>query len=169
LQPFLACGTGFDDAAAPWGNEMFGKGSTMGGWYNNIRIPFERSIRVTLQGVDRDAVYFIVRGSEDIPLVVGDMKLPSSARLSVDVQNIQNMPALQYLDVISAPDGRSGISFLVTLSFTAPNLNTLEGCVHAYTPANTPYPGFIIATGTEDFFDSVSRSVAADHSLCVEP
>ena len=33
-------------------------------------------------------------------------------------------------------------------------LSFLEGCYHAYTPYNQTFPGLIVSTGTEDYFDS---------------
>lgn len=56
-----------------------------------------------------------------------------------------------------------------TLSVFSGNLNFLEGdadplhvvllshvtgCYHAYAPYNAPYPGIVLSTGTEDYFDS---------------
>jgi hypothetical protein len=35
-----------------------------------------------------------------------------------------------------------------TLSVQSGNLNFLEGCVHAYTPVDQPYPGTLLSTGT---------------------
>ena len=31
-----------------WGSEWFGKGSGMGGWYNNFAVPFNKSLRATI-------------------------------------------------------------------------------------------------------------------------
>jgi len=164
---FMACGDGFDDRTAPWGGEHMGKGSTDGGWYNNIRIPFTTSIRVTLTGTADDVLYFIVRGAEDIPVVVGDVRLPPNARLRVDVNDLVMQP-LDTLNVINAPDGLQGITFLHTLAFESGTVsppvtgeNCLEGCYHAYSPANAPFPGYIVATGTEDLFDRCEPGSAA--------
>jgi len=33
-------------------------------------------------------------------------------------------------------------------------LNFLEGCYHAYSPYNEKFPGKLLSTGTEDYFDS---------------
>ena len=43
--------------------------------------------------------------------------------------------------------------FMETLSFVSPNLNVLEGCLHQYT-AGQEFPGTVLSSGTEDFFDS---------------
>ena len=39
-----------EDQAGPWGTELNGRTAKSGGVYSTIRIPFEKSIRVTLQG-----------------------------------------------------------------------------------------------------------------------
>ena len=41
-----------------------------------------------------------------------------------------------------------------TLAVQSGDLNFLEGCFHAYTPYNQSYPGTLLSTGTEDYFDS---------------
>jgi len=64
LQPGMACGVGFDDdTQAPWSNTWFGKGAKSGGWFNNMRIPFQASINVTYTagpGQPNDSIYMIV-------------------------------------------------------------------------------------------------------------
>ena len=72
--PSLACGVGFYDTQAPWGTEWFGKGADDAGWYNNFRIPFQKSIVVTVQHKfdDYPGFYMIVRGSVNVPITVGN-------------------------------------------------------------------------------------------------
>jgi hypothetical protein len=55
--------------------------------------------------------------------------------------------------------GFSGQFFMSTLSVNnsgkvAGGLNFLEGCYHMYDPPTQPFPGTVLATGTEDYFDS---------------
>jgi len=47
-----------------------------------------------------------------------------------------------------------GAVFMVTLAAESGNLNFLEGCIHAYFDGKTEFPGVVLATGTEDYFDS---------------
>lgn len=125
-----------------------------------------------------DTVYMIARGVENLPITVGGVTLPTTARLNqqvrggagrggwmwcacasttqrrVAVQVVSGtFQPLQYVPLVNISAGNGAI-FLWTLAFTAPNLNTLEGCLRLQTPASTPYPGLLIATGTEDAFDS---------------
>ena len=51
-EPGMASGTGFDDPAAPWGTKWFGHGAHSA-WFNNFKIPFGSSIRVTVQSKDK--------------------------------------------------------------------------------------------------------------------
>lgn len=46
----------------------------------------------------------------------------------------------------------SGVIVGIAIAFTAPNLNTLEGCFHFYETSGTTYPGQLHSTGTEDEF-----------------
>ena len=54
----------------------------------------------------------------------------------------------------AAPAGTAGLLFMSTLAVESGNLNFLEGCYHAYTPHSAPYPGVVVSTGTEDYYDS---------------
>ena len=56
--------------------------------------------------------------------------------------------------VADIPSPASGLLFQHTLAVQSGNLNFLEGCYHMYTPYDQPYPGVLLSTGTEDFFDS---------------
>jgi len=41
-----------------------------------------------------------------------------------------------------------------SLSVSSGNLNFLEACYHQFSPYNQSWPGTLLSTGTEDFFDS---------------
>jgi hypothetical protein len=43
---------------------------------------------------------------------------------------------------------------MTTLAVTSGNLNFLEACYHLHTPHDVPFPGVVMSTGTEDYFDS---------------
>ena len=187
--PALACGVGpFNDAKGPWATSLFGKLANSGGWFNDFRIPFQRSVNVTIKagpgGPASDTLYMIVTGSEALPVVLGGVTLPTTARLRLAVVNSTVQP-LEFVDVLNVPTG-AGAVLGHTLTFTSPNLNTLEvgelqaavddiaggsctvltlvdpqcsrtrvqGCHHLYVPPNAPWPGVPLSTGTEDFFQS---------------
>eukprot|EP01052_Picozoa_sp_SAG31_P049948 SAG31_NODE_11173_length_1058_cov_1.494265_2_plen_167_part_01 len=65
-------------ARVPWGTEWIGKTSDMDGYFTNMRVPFYKSIRVTAQlpkGHAPFSVYTIIRGQENVPLVIGGLDI----------------------------------------------------------------------------------------------
>lgn len=160
FNPPMAAGTGFNDDQGAWSNSVFGKGSADGGWHSEFRVPFASSINVTIQagaGQGDDVYYMIVRGGENIPITVAGVPVPlPGSRLALQVNTLTNMAPLQFLSVANVAPGASGGGLLLshTLSFAAPNLNTLEGCYHLMTAQQPTFPGIIVSTGTEDFFTS---------------
>ena len=69
----MACGVGFYDVQGPWGTKWFGKGADDAGWFNNFKIPFQKSLAVTTQHLygNYTGFFIIVRGSTNIPIVIG--------------------------------------------------------------------------------------------------
>ena len=168
--PPLACGVGFDDQKSPWGLEYFGKGAASGAWFNNFKIPFQRSIRITYQKTtpgSSNMFFMIVRGypwssSSSYPIAtVGGIPLPSTARMRLYVTEKYLQP-FEYIDLVNIPPNNStttggsssGLLFMHSLAVQSGNLQFLEGCYHAYTPYDVKFPGVLLSTGTEDYFDS---------------
>eukprot|EP00658_Telonema_sp_P-2_P047480 TRINITY_DN3611_c0_g1_i2.p1 TRINITY_DN3611_c0_g1~~TRINITY_DN3611_c0_g1_i2.p1 ORF type:complete len:317 (+),score=85.44 TRINITY_DN3611_c0_g1_i2:166-1116(+) len=109
FSPAMASGTGYDDSQAPWGTKWFGLGAGRGqgqAWFNNFKIPFGKSIRVTAQHRTGSfpGFYMIVRGGLDLALSIGETVLPPSARLQLQVFEGSLAP-LEFLDVASVPKG----------------------------------------------------------------
>jgi hypothetical protein len=153
--PSFVCGVGFDDDQAPWGTAWFGKGSASGGWFHNFRIPFQKSIHITAfhpMG-KMGGFYTVVRGVENMPIVIGGVTLPPTARVQQFTVINQTVNPLEYVPLVDLKEG-DGIFFMSTLSVQSGNLNFLEGCFHAYTPYTTLFPGLLISTGTEDYYNS---------------
>lgn len=152
--PSLACGVGFYDTQAPWGTEWFGKGADDAGWYNNFRIPFQKSIKVTVQHLyaNYSGFYVFVRGSTNLPIVVGGKTLPTNARMNQFIVNDTFQP-LDFITLVNVTSG-PGVHWMVTVQAASGNENFLEGCPHAYFDGDTQFPGVVLATGTEDYFDS---------------
>jgi len=155
FNPGMAAGTGFADPQAPWGTKWIGKGAADGSWFNNIPMPFQKNIRCTWQCSSGNfgGMYVIARGAPNIPLQIGNVVMPSTARLNLIVQNVVLQP-LQYFDIATFPAGTRGYHFFHTLAVQTGNENFLEGCYRFYSPPNQAYPGTLLATGTEDYFDS---------------
>jgi len=152
--PPMACGSGFNDQHNPWGLKWFGKGAHDGAWFNNFRIPFGSSVRITAQSTNGTlgGFYIIMRGVPNLPLSIGNYPLPVSARLKLLVFD-QDVQPIDWVPIADVPKG-SGLFFMHTLAVSSGNLNFLEGCYHQYTPYNQSFPGTVLSTGTEDYFDS---------------
>jgi len=153
FQPSLACGVGFNDEQAPWGTKWFGKGAKDGGYYWNFRIPFQKSIAVTARHTSGNlgGYYMIVRGATNIPIRIGDLAIPSSARLVQHTNNAQFAP-MDFVTIASASSGQ-GVFFMHTIAVASGNLNFMEGCYHLLV-GTQQFPGTLLSSGTEDFFDS---------------
>ena len=153
IYPYLACGTGFnDDTAEPWGIKYFGKGAKTGAWTWNFKIPFQKSIRITMQAQNLFVLYTIFRGGINLPLQIGGVDIPKTAKM-VQTRINQVYERMDFVPIVNITSG-SGMFFMHTLAVRSNNLNFLEGCYHLFSPINQPWPGTVLSTGTEDFFDS---------------
>jgi len=154
----LASGVGFGDQAAPWGTDLIGKGAAWGAWNNNLRVPFLKSVRVTAQAINANGVtggfYFIVRGAPNLPVAIGGFPVPidKGARLKLSAKTATLEP-LEWFPTLQLTSG-SGIVLFHTLVVSSGNENFMEGCYHFYSPYNAQFPGVLISSGTEDYFDS---------------
>jgi hypothetical protein len=59
-------------------SQFVGKGAKDGAWYLNFKIPFTKTVRVTTQTMDgstRGGFYIIVRGGQDLPIIIDGTKI----------------------------------------------------------------------------------------------
>jgi len=154
FSPPLACGAGFNDQHNTWGLKWFGKGAQNGAWHNNFRIPFGKSVKTTAQSLNGTygGFFIIFRGVPNLHINIGGIDIPSKAKLHLQVFNKLVNP-IEWVPIASVHSG-SGLFFMHTLAVQSGNLNFLEGCYHAYTPFTQSFPGTVLSTGTEDYFDS---------------
>jgi hypothetical protein len=151
--PSLAAGVGFYDSQGPWGTKWFGKGAADGAWFLNFRIPFQKTVLVTAQHQNSNQnFYMIVRGATNLPLSFGGVTVPQTARLNQFVVSGTYQP-LDWVTMANVSAGTSGALFMHSLSVQSGNLNFLEACYHMYT-AGQEFPGTLLSTGTEDYYDS---------------
>eukprot|EP00730_Choanoeca_flexa_P019389 TRINITY_DN9469_c0_g1_i2.p1 TRINITY_DN9469_c0_g1~~TRINITY_DN9469_c0_g1_i2.p1 ORF type:complete len:435 (+),score=76.26 TRINITY_DN9469_c0_g1_i2:92-1396(+) len=156
--PFAAVATFMNDTYAPWGTHWFGVGagsSTRGGeaFNLNFMIPFSESIRLTIQAInDPTRVFIIARGVANASVEIGGLTLPKTARLKLQKRAVTLQP-LEFLDIATVPSG-NGLLFMVALGVQSTSWNFIEGCVHAYSPPNEAFPGTLLGTGFEDYYDS---------------
>jgi hypothetical protein len=152
MELFLGHGIGWGDASAPWGSASLGKTGHPSGLYNTYRIPFGKSIRVTGQlgaGIEEPQVFWwIIRGVEDLPVFLANLRLPENARLRLQVRENVELEPLQMFDICQS--SRAGALYQVTLSVASKNFNFLEAVLRAYLDgAKDP---LLLSSGTEDYF-----------------
>lgn len=149
---FLAHGVGFRESNElpniPWGTRRIAH-TANGGIYNTFRIPFSKSVRVTATRPTHAQFWYIIRGVENYPLVLGDLILPSNARLRL-YKNVQVvLQPFEFLPLAYVKRS-AGAVFMVTLAATSSDLVFLEGCMRAYIDGSNKTTW--LSSGTEDFF-----------------
>ena len=58
--------------------------------------------------------------------------------------------------LVTLPRGYAGLLYMTTLATqtTPAGNNYIEGCWHLFPSANATWPGVVLGTGVEDYFDS---------------
>jgi hypothetical protein len=146
-----------------------GKSGQVGGYYHYHKVLFTKSIRITARtlGEGPQVVYIVVRGHEVAlasPMAAGltlpsGFTVPPNAKLQLQrIDNTTYQP-LDMVPLVSLPKGYAGLMYLQTFATqTSPaGNNYIEGCWHLFTSADAtvaPWPGVVLGTGVEDFFDS---------------
>eukprot|EP00936_MAST-01D_sp_MAST-1D-sp1_P002659 g2659.t1 len=146
-----ATGTFYGDEAL-WANSKIGKGGTRSGYFVNIKVPFGRSIRITVTGAIKNG-FVIVRGCENLPIEVGALTLPAAARLVLQKIERRTFDSLDFVPIVDLPQG-DGLVYMTAIAASSTSPNFWEGCYHLHTPYAQPFPGTVLSTGMEDFFDS---------------
>lgn len=154
----LGHGYGFGEAAAPWGADRLGKTGHPSGVYNTYRIPFGKGVRVTArraEGSPDAAFWWIVRGTENLPVTVGGMRLPDEARLKLYRREGYTAEPLEEFDLCDVKG--AGSLYQVTIAGKGlrdtgdwKGLSFLEACMRAY-PDGASDP-VLLSSGLEDYF-----------------
>ena len=155
---YLAHGIGFGDQNEtpniPWGTKRLGHEAKNGAVYNTFRIPFGKSFRVTATRPNHAEFWYIIRGVENYPVVLGDLVLPPNARLKLYKREGVFMWPFEFLNMAHVT-GSAGAVFLVTLDAVVsvpafPQISFLEGCYRAFIDGSNKT--MWLSSGTEDFF-----------------
>ena len=120
---------------------------------NVISGDIDRSL-CTIYHPEDSSMFTLVRGvynRSEMNINIGDYQLPSNAKLMTQ-SVVKELQPLDYYNLFEI-NGKNGLLFMSTLAVISGNLNFLEGCFHFYSN-NATFPGQIIATGTEDYYDS---------------
>lgn len=159
MELFLGHGIGFGDEYAPWGIARIGKTGQPSGIYNTYRIPFARSVRVTAQtapGAEDDPLFWwIVRGTENLPISVAAVRLPDAARLRL--YKLENHRAQPLEEFAMCNVKGAGALYQVTMAARArrrsgswKDLSYMEACVRAYEQGEAE--PLLLSSGLEDYF-----------------
>jgi hypothetical protein len=163
MELYLGHGIGFGDEFSPWGIARIGKIGTGANVYNTYRIPFGKSIRITGQLAPdtpgRPLFWWIVRGTENMPVVLGGVRLPDTARLHLYKLENHLAKPLEEFALCDAPG--NGALYQVTMAAKGrrkasdekvrwKDLSFMEACMRAYIGgAKEP---LMLSSGLEDYF-----------------
>ena len=112
-------------------------------------------------------------GTENLPIVMplSGIPLPPTARLSLQRTAWTLREPLEYINVSTISAGKQGLIFMVGFAVeakpvggTAVGGGYIEGCWQFYRQAAEQFPGLVVGTGLEDYFDS-SFYFGADTAL----
>jgi hypothetical protein len=152
MELMMGHGIGFQDNDAPWGIERIGKTGQPSGIYNTYRIPFGKSVRVTATRAKTETgdppFWWIIRGGENLPVVLGGVRLPGTARMRLyKVENRLTKP-LEEIDLYNRRV--PGALYQVTIAGRSANFSFLESCVRAYFAGSRT--ATFLSSGMEDYF-----------------
>jgi hypothetical protein len=159
MELFMGSGIGFGDEFAPWGSEKMGRTGGGDNVYNTYRIPFSKSIRVTGQlsrgAPEHPMFWWIIRGTENLPVQLGGITLPDSARLRL--YHVDNHFAEPLEEVALCDVKGAGALYQVTIAAQGSrhtnswkDLSFMEGCMRAYLNGDTQPT--LLSSGFEDYF-----------------
>jgi hypothetical protein len=175
FQPSQMCGHFFPEMINETdlyaAGSLCGRNSAVGGWFNTFPVPFSKSIVVTARpsALLADAgscihSYWNVRGTESLPVVLplSGIPLPPTARLRLQrMGGWATRRPLEYVNVSVHAPGQRGLIFLVGFAVEARPVGGsaagggyVEGCWQFYREHDEPFPGLVVGTGVEDYFDS---------------
>jgi hypothetical protein len=170
FQPAFMCGLGFPLETGDHDYEysaggLCGKTAPVGGWSNVFPIPFYKSVHVTVRGAGAGCYngYLNIRGTVGWPLALpgSGAPLPFGTRLVVQTNALALRQPLDFVTVAALPAGQRGLVFQTSWAVEAQPVGGpgvgggyIEGCWNFYSATTIPYPGLVVGTGVEDYFDS---------------
>ena len=143
---------------SPFSAELFGKNAQTGGVWSTMRIPFQSSVRFTVQqapsGVHQGLFWAIIRGVEALSITLSDVELPPAARLVQSTITGAVYQPLDFITLAQAPANTDGLLLSVFLDASSSDPNYLEGCFHIVNGDDGAVTW--LSSGTEDYFLSAS-------------
>ena len=108
---------------SPFSAELFGKNAQTGGVWSTMRIPFQSTVRVTIEqapsGVHGGTFWGIIRGVEALTISLSDIDLPPSARVRVLAELIDEGHLFSVVQDSEARADSAG-ALTVSLGFSSP-------------------------------------------------
>ena len=141
-----------NDPRVPWASDFVSHLGRGGALKNTYRIPFSGSIRITIEMPGNGGIYYYVRGMTNLPVIVGDLELPPTARLKLYKNWDVTVPPIGKLPLIPA-HASSGILFASMWSAHSDYIGFMEGCVRADIDGGDT---LLLSSGTEDYFESAN-------------
>jgi len=159
MEIYLGHGIGFKDNYAPWGTERMGNIGGGSGIYNTYKIPFGENIRITAQldgsGKEMKNFWWIIRGTENLPIEFAGVRLPETARLKL--YKLENYTAEPLEEFTMCNVKGAGMLYQVTIQAKGlrdtdhwKDISFMESCIRAYMDNNED-PLFL-SSGLEDYF-----------------
>lgn len=159
MELLLGHGIGFNNASAPWGTERMGNTGGDSGIYNTYRIPFGTHVKVTAQlapeAPDKPLFWWIIRGTENLPVSLGGVELPENARLKL--HRLENHVAEPLEEFTMCDVKGAGALYQVTMEAKGlrktnhwKDLSYMESCIRAY--VNHGNDMVYLSSGLEDYF-----------------
>ena len=162
MELFMGHGIGFRDSYAPWGTEVMGNIGGTSGLYNTYKIPFTKKVRITAQlspeadvSEREPTFWWIIRGTENLPVVFNGIRLPDHARLKL--YKLENYTAEPLEEFTMAEMQGAGMLYQVTMQAKGlrdtghwRDLSFMESCIRAY--ENGKDEPMYVSSGLEDYF-----------------
>eukprot|EP01064_Diplonema_japonicum_P007095 TRINITY_DN14819_c0_g1_i1.p1 TRINITY_DN14819_c0_g1~~TRINITY_DN14819_c0_g1_i1.p1 ORF type:complete len:415 (+),score=98.65 TRINITY_DN14819_c0_g1_i1:352-1596(+) len=140
---------------SPWGISMFGKTAKSGAVYSTLRIPFQKTLKVTIEmapeAQGNGVFWIIIRGVEAYRVTLGDIVLPASTRLRISKFGPQKVTPYQLINLANFTS--SGALLTVVFSAESSDYTYLEACMRLVDPAGGVS---FLSSGAEDYFLSAS-------------
>ena len=159
MEMYLGHGIGFKDNYAPWGTERMGNIGGGSGIYNTYKIPFGENIKITAQldstGKEMQNFWWIMRGTENLPIEFAGIKLPESARLKL--YKLENYTAEPLEEFTMCNVKGAGMLYQITMEAKGlrdtdhwKDISYMESCIRAY--MNNKEEPLYLSSGLEDYF-----------------
>ncbi len=149
---YMAQGIGYvddRDPGVPWGNRRFGHVSHKGGLYNTFRVPFQKSIYISMISKHEGAYYYNIRGMRNYPVIIGDIELPSNAKLMLYKKENVTLQPFEYITLASSTS-KNGLLYQLTFNTESKNYLHQEACFRVINDKSGKIK--YLSSGTEDLF-----------------